>query len=864
MANPVNPVVLGSVGTGSSPVVVAVRGTTAYVVNQVSNTLQTFSFASPPRVVAVQADGSLASVALPGGADFVQNGTAPQAASNFNVSGAGTVGGLLTAGSASVTGNTTLAATTVAGTTTINGTGGGTTSIGGGTGATTINGGAASGATNLGTGSAAGAVRIGRTGGTVALGPLAGSGIRLVTADAGGTLGANPPVYGTAATPVFPTAATGSVGTGSGAYSVAVSGTTAYVVNFNSNTLQVFDVATPASPVLLGSVGTGSSPISVAVSGTTVFVVNLNSNTLQVFDAATPASPVLLGSVGTGTNPISVAVSGSTAYVVNINSNTLQAFNVATPASPTLLGSVGTGSFPRGVAVSGTTAYVANSGSNTLQVFNMAAPASPVLLGSVGTGSNPYSVAVSGTTAYVVNRLANTLQAFNVATPASPVLLGSVGTGTNPYSVAVSGTTAYVVNAADNTLQGFDVANPASPALLGSVGTGSNPLGVAVRGTTAYVVNQGSNTLQTFSVFLGPPRAVAVQADGSLASVALPGGTDFVQNGTAPQAGSNFNVSGAGTVGGLLTAGSANVTGDVLSTANIVVDGGNANAGTVANTLRLGASTSGEAIGSKRTAGGNRFGLDLYTASVPRLSIDLNGNVGIGTSSPAAGLHIDRPESASATALGVLLSGGTSGNPSLELRGNGKLPYLDFAETSGVDYTTRLISSGGVLNVQRLTGTGTLLNVQGGLQCVGTVNTSDQRLKEAIRPLAGALAGVLALRGVRYRWNALGQQRGGAAGAEQVGVLAQEVEQIYPELVSTGPDGFKAVNYAQLTAVLIEALKEQQAQLQALHTAHAALQAGRAADHAAAAADHASLLTLQAQLARLLGDTAPATAQARK
>jgi hypothetical protein len=113
-----------------------------------------------------------------------------------------------------------------------------------------------------------------------------------------------------------------------------------------------------------------------------------------------------------------------------------------------------------------------------------------------------------------------------------------------------------------------------------------------------------------------------------------------------------------------------------------------------------------------------------------------------------------------------------------------------------------------------------------------------------------ALASVLALRGVRYEWNALGVQHGGKAGAPQVGLLAQEVERIYPELVSTDAQGYKAVNYAQLTPVLIEALKEQQQQIEALKLQVAA-QAG----------DHASLLTLQVQMARLLGEQPTAAQQ---
>ncbi|QHJ07846.1 tail fiber domain-containing protein [Hymenobacter busanensis] len=136
------------------------------------------------------------------------------------------------------------------------------------------------------------------------------------------------------------------------------------------------------------------------------------------------------------------------------------------------------------------------------------------------------------------------------------------------------------------------------------------------------------------------------------------------------------------------------------------------------------------------------------------------------------------------------------------------------------------------------------------------VSPSDVRFKQDVRPLGGALAAVRQLRGVRYRWNALGVQHGGTAGAEQVGLLAQEVERIYPELVSTDAQGYKAVNYAQLTPVLLEAIKELEAALAAQT---------RRADQAQAAqqADHASLLTLQEQVAALRAALVPA-AQAQR
>ena len=213
---------------------------------------------------------------------------------------------------------------------------------------------------------------------------------------------------------------------------------------------------------------------------------------------------------------------------------------------------------------------------------------------------------------------------------------------------------------------------------------------------------------------------VTTDASGNLGSATAitAFGTNFIQNTTTQQT-ANFNLSGAGTVGGLLTAGSATVAGNIQSSANIAVDAGNANTGTVANTLRFGPVNSGEAIGSKRTSGGNQFGLDFYTTSTARMSITTAGNVGIGTTAPVAGLQVDMPQAPSAAGLGVILSGGTSGNPSIELRGNGDTPFVDFSETTGVDYSTRLISSGGTLSVNNANAAVPALNVAGYTKLTG-------------------------------------------------------------------------------------------------------------------------------------------------
>jgi hypothetical protein len=79
---------------------------------------------------------------------------------------------------------------------------------------------------------------------------------------------------------------------------------------------------------------------------------------------------------------------------------------------------------------------------------------------------------------------------------------------------------------------------------------------------------------------------------------------------------------------------------------------------------------------------------------------------------------------------------------------------------------------------------------------------SDERLKKNVTRIEDGLEGIIRLSGYRYDW------REGRDRSRQVGVLAQEVEEIFPEVVSRGNDGILSVAYDKLVAPLIEAVKE--------------------------------------------------------
>ena len=91
--------------------------------------------------------------------------------------------------------------------------------------------------------------------------------------------------------------------------------------------------------------------------------------------------------------------------------------------------------------------------------------------------------------------------------------------------------------------------------------------------------------------------------------------------------------------------------------------------------------------------------------------------------------------------------------------------------------------------------------------------SSDQRLKENIINIDNAVDIVKQLNGVRYDWTAAYiESKGGEDGTfvrkQDIGVIAQEVEKVFPEIVAENSGGYKAVKYERLVAVLIEAVKE--------------------------------------------------------
>ncbi|MFL9483318.1 tail fiber domain-containing protein [Chitinophagaceae bacterium LWZ2-11] len=108
------------------------------------------------------------------------------------------------------------------------------------------------------------------------------------------------------------------------------------------------------------------------------------------------------------------------------------------------------------------------------------------------------------------------------------------------------------------------------------------------------------------------------------------------------------------------------------------------------------------------------------------------------------------------------------------------------------------------------------INAAGSVRASGVALTSDIRYKKNITGIQEPLSIIKALRGAQYEYRTDEFPSKNFSNEKQLGVIAQEVEKVLPELVSTDKEGYKSVNYIGLIPVLIEGSKAQQIQIDTL------------------------------------------------
>jgi hypothetical protein len=184
------------------------------------------------------------------------------------------------------------------------------------------------------------------------------------------------------------------------------------------------------------------------------------------------------------------------------------------------------------------------------------------------------------------------------------------------------------------------------------------------------------------------------------------------------------------------------------------------------------------------------------------------GNTPWGTGSASSGKDIFNIVRVNQAAYGPS-SGKGSFRKVLNLRGNGNL-YLGHASNTGAVYATVYYDKANTGRYVDPASTGDSIRVSGD---VVAYYSSDKRLKDNIKPIDNALDKVSSINGVTFEWNEKSHKE---TGKKDIGVVAQEIEKILPEVVETRSNGYKAVDYQKLTALLIESVKELKAEIEDL------------------------------------------------
>lgn len=208
------------------------------------------------------------------------------------------------------------------------------------------------------------------------------------------------------------------------------------------------------------------------------------------------------------------------------------------------------------------------------------------------------------------------------------------------------------------------------------------------------------------------------------------------------------------------------------------------------------------------------------------------GNVGVGNIAPTSTLTVGNTTGT--------ISGEITINPQGTINEGGQISIKKSLNGSVLDWTidqygttaanARLRIFSGITETNGInilengnTGIGTnnpttKLFVNGDITANSVAGTSDRRFKTNIRPVENAIDKVKALRGVYFNWNQKDFPEKDFGTQNELGFIAQEVEQIVPEIVvkEKTKEEYRSVKYDKLVALLVEAIKEQQKQIEQL------------------------------------------------
>jgi hypothetical protein len=204
----------------------------------------------------------------------------------------------------------------------------------------------------------------------------------------------------------------------------------------------------------------------------------------------------------------------------------------------------------------------------------------------------------------------------------------------------------------------------------------------------------------------------------------------------------------------------------------------------------------------------------------PVFVIEPGGDVGIGVNNPERKLHLkgDAPR--------ILVESTSAGSPEVNFKHAGDpasdvwaiYKHGDSDDLRFYQNGNRVWLKGGSGNMGLGGDPGGYRLYVNGAACGTSMYTvcSDRNLKRDIRSVTGALDKVMSLEGVSFLWRTEENQDRNFDSGRHYGLIAQDVEEVLPEVVAEGVEGEMAVAYAEIIPVLIEAIKAQQGRIEVL------------------------------------------------
>jgi hypothetical protein len=333
------------------------------------------------------------------------------------------------------------------------------------------------------------------------------------------------------------------------------------------------------------------------------------------------------------------------------------------------------------------------------------------------------------------------------------------------------------------------------------IGTGNKTFGVSLNHTqSAFQVGERVRIFAVANTFM--EGDITVYSGASL--------TVNVVNTSGSGTYTSWSFSVIGIVGGNGSSGTSGANGANGSSGTSGVNGANGSSGSAGSSGTSGTSGLQGAQGAPGSSGTS----GLQGAQGAPGSAGTSGTSGSSGSAGSSGKSGSSGTSGVQGAQGAAgggLSGGTSP----------KIPYWTGASTLGIsDISQNALASGGIIVASALE-VGSIAshaNVPGRIDASGDVvafSTSDRNLKENFSNISDALSKVESISGYEFDWKLEHKHHHGFEGHD-IGVIAQEIESVLPEAVTTRDSGFKGVKYEKIVPLLIEAIKELSAEIKEL------------------------------------------------